>query len=67
MEGSGTVSSNAVRLVTGGKWHAQALGGGKTACGTRIPMTAAQKHVDLVDSSERCRDPKCVKQREVFR
>lgn len=61
------MSNNAVRLVSGGKWHAQMPGGLKTACGSRIPMTSAQRDVDLVDSSERCRDPKCVNHREANR
>lgn len=51
---------NAVQLVTNGKWHAQITGGGKTACGVRIPMTASMRHTDLIDSQDRCRDPKCV-------
>lgn len=57
------MNPNLVQLVTTGKWHAQAVGGGKTACGTRIPMTASMRHVDLVDSQDRCRDPKCVQRR----
>jgi len=55
---------NAVQLVGTGKWHAQAAGGGKTACGSRIPMTASMRHTDLIDSTDRCRDPKCVRARE---
>jgi hypothetical protein len=51
---------NLVQLVTQGKWHALVLGGGKTACGSRIPMTSSQRHRDLIDSNDRCRDPKCI-------
>lgn len=61
---SGVVNPNLVQLVTGGRWHAQEFGGGKTVCGTRILMTASVRHTDLVDSTDRCRDPKCVKARE---
>lgn len=61
------MNPNLAQLVTTGKFHAQALGGGKTACGARIPMTALLRHVDLVDSADRCRDPKCVKAREALR
>lgn len=61
------MNPNLVQLVTNGKWHAQVLGGGKTACGMRIPMTSSQRHRDLVDSGDRCRDPKCIQAREAQR
>lgn len=49
------------RLVSTGKWHApDPKDSGKTACGSRAPMTTERKDLDLIDSSDRCRDPKCV-------
>lgn len=57
-----------VQLVTNGKWHApHPTAEHKTACGTRVPMTASRRDVDLVDSTERCRDQKCVTARAATR
>lgn len=49
------------QLATGGKFHAPELGSTtKTACNSRIPMTANRRDADLVDSGDKCRDPRCL-------
>lgn len=52
------------QLVQNGKWHVRVPTGPKTACGQRIPMSAPLlRDVDLVDSEDRCRDPRCLSAR----
>lgn len=50
-----------VQVSTNGKWHAvSAKDEWKTACGFRAGLTTVRRDVDLVDSGDRCHDPKCV-------
>ncbi len=53
------------QLVNTGKFHSPSRKDAyKTACGDRVPMTATGRDIDLVDSSDRCCDPKCVQARQ---
>lgn len=55
---------NLRQLVNGGKWHVETASG-RTACGMRVPLTApnVQRDEDLVDSTDRCRDVRCARER----
>lgn len=52
---------NLIQVSPDGKWHsAHPSDQWKTACGYRQGLTSTMKDADLVDSTDRCADPKCV-------
>lgn len=56
---------NLIQVSDGGKWHSpHPSSQWKTACGYRQGLTSTLKHIDLVDSTDRCADPACVAARQ---
>lgn len=50
-----------VQVSNGGKWHAvHPSNAWKTACGWRAGVTSTRRDSDLVDSGDKCLDPKCI-------